>query len=189
MPVRLGGGDGSASQLGGANGPGWKGLTMHNLQKSLLLVSLVVVFIVMGAIEPRFLTLNNIVNIARQISINLIIAVGMTFCMIGGGFDLSVGSVGAMAGCLTGIVIVKTGSTVLGVGVGLLAGLAAGLLNGLSITKLKVNAFVTTLGMMVVARLGVGFDAVEMVPLTFGIATLTIATRIAAPSTRGAARG
>lgn len=129
-----------------------KGLLAANLQKSFLLVSLAVVFLVIGFLEPRFLTLGNLINIARQISINLIIAVGMTYCIISGGFDLSVGSVGAMSGCITGLILVETGSVPLGIILGLAAGTLAGLVNGLCISRLKVNAFVTTLGMMVVAR-------------------------------------
>jgi ribose transport system permease protein len=129
-----------------------RALLTGNLQKSFLLVALVVVFIGMGLVEPRFLTLGNLVNIARQISINVIIAVGMTFCMIAGGFDLSVGSVGVMSGCLTAIVMLATGSVPLGLAAGLGAGTLAGLVNGLSITRLGVNSFVTTLGSMVVAR-------------------------------------
>ncbi|MDA2923990.1 ABC transporter permease [Acidobacteria bacterium AH-259-L09] len=129
-----------------------KTILMQNIQKSFLLVALVVVCLVFGFLEPRFLTVGNLINIARQISINLIIAVGMTFCIIGGGFDLSVGSVGAMSGVLTGLVLVETGSVSLGILSGLVGGTTAGLINGLCISRLKVNSFVTTLGMMVAAR-------------------------------------
>lgn len=140
-------------------------------QRSFLVISLAVLFAVMGFLEPRFLTASNLINIARQISINLIIAVGMTFCMISGGFDLSVGSVGAMSGCLAGIVLVKTGNVPLSIVSGMAAGTLAGLLNGLSISRLKVNSFVTTLGMMVIAR-GValiltGGDVILGFPETF----------------------
>lgn len=140
-------------------------------QRSFLVISLAVLFAVMGFLEPRFLTASNLINIARQISINLIIAVGMTFCMISGGFDLSVGSVGAMSGCLAGIVLVKTGNVPLSIVSGMAAGTVAGLLNGLSISRLKVNSFVTTLGMMVIAR-GValiltGGDVILGFPETF----------------------
>lgn len=140
-------------------------------QRSFLVISLLVLFGMMGFLEPRFLTASNLINIARQISINLIIAVGMTFCMISGGFDLSVGSVGAMSGCLAGIVLVKTGNVPLSIVSGMAAGTLAGLLNGLSISRLKVNSFVTTLGMMVIAR-GValiltGGDVILGFPETF----------------------
>jgi ribose/xylose/arabinose/galactoside ABC-type transport system permease subunit len=144
---------------------------MGNIQKSFLLLALVAVFMGMGILEPRFLSLANLINIARQISIDQIIAVGMTFCMITGGFDLSVGSVGVMSGCLTAIVMVATRSVTLGLLAGLAAGTLAGLLNGLSISKLKVNPLVTTLGMMVAAR-GValiltGGDVIIGLPSTF----------------------
>ncbi len=142
-----------------------------NLQKSFLLLALVLLFIVMGFIQPRFLSLGNLINIARQVSINQIIAVGMTFCMITGGFDLSVGSVGVMSGCLTAIVMLATGSVTLGILAGLAMGTLAGYCNGLSITKLKVNALVTTLGMMVAARgvalIMTGGDVIIGLPKSF----------------------
>lgn len=127
-------------------------LTMEKIQKYALVAAVILVLIGMGLANPNFLTLNNIINIARQISITVIIAVGMTFCMISGGFDLSVGSVGIMSGCLAAIIMVPTGSAFLGAFLGLLAGTFVGFINGLCITKLKVNAFVTTLGTMVAAR-------------------------------------
>ncbi|MEJ5378481.1 MAG: ABC transporter permease [bacterium] len=144
---------------------------MGNIAKSFLLLALVAVFLGMGIVEPRFLTFANLINIARQISIDQIIAVGMTFCMITGGFDLSVGSVGVMSGCLTAIVMLATGSVTLGIMAGLAAGTLAGLVNGLSISKLKVNALVTTLGMMVIARgialIMTGGDVIIGLPTTF----------------------
>ncbi len=89
---------------------------LRNLQQLFLLISLVAVLVIFTILDPRFMTINNIINISRQMSINMIIAVGMTFCMISGGFDLSVGSVGAMAGCLTGITMAATGrSSFLGI--------------------------------------------------------------------------
>lgn len=181
-----------------------RALLTGNLQKSFLLVALVVVFIGMGIVEPRFLTLGNVVNIARQISINVIIAIGMTFCMIAGGFDLSVGSVGVMSGCLTAIVMLATGSVPLGLAAGLGAGTLAGLVNGLSITRLGVNSFVTTLGMMVIARglalimtggdvitglppsfnfIGVGFIAGVPVPIVIAV-LVTLAGHVVLARTR-----
>jgi ribose transport system permease protein len=125
---------------------------MGNLLRSLLFVVLIFVFLGMGLLEARFLSLGNIINIARQVSINQIIAVGMTFCMITGGFDLSVGSVGVMSGCLTAIVILATGSVSFGILAGFSAGALAGAINGLVIARLNVNALIATLGMMEAAR-------------------------------------
>ena len=87
-----------------------------------LLISLVAVLVVFTILDSRFMTIDNIINISRQMSINMIIAVGMTFCMISGGFDLSVGSVGAMAGCLTGITMAATENVLLGVSLGIASG-------------------------------------------------------------------
>ncbi len=114
----------------------------RSLQRWFLLGSLVAVLVIFSILDPRFMTVGNIINISRQMSINMIIAVGMTFCMISGGFDLGVGSVGAMAGCITGILMAATGQIILSI----LAGLASGALTGL------VNPFVTTLGTMTTTR-------------------------------------
>lgn len=127
-------------------------LSKDTIQKYALLGSLVIVIIGFGIVNPRFLGVDNFLNIARQISINLIIAVGMTYCMIQGGFDLSVGSVGIMSGCVAGVVMAETGSTFLGMIVGLACGTTAGFITGIVISRLNVNAFVATLGMMVAAR-------------------------------------
>lgn len=169
--MRDGTGDKAVAELTGQNRSRLQYVVLGSLQKSFLLLALIAVFIGMGMLEPRFLSLANLINIARQISIDLIIAVGMTFCMISGGFDLSVGSVGVMSGCLTAIVTLATGSVSFGIIAGLGAGTLSGFLNGLSISKLKVNPLVTTLGMMVMARgvalIMTGGDVIIGLPNTF----------------------
>jgi ribose transport system permease protein len=137
---------------GGAEKSGGRTFNFKTLQKWFLLGSLVAVVVIFTVMDPRFLTINNIINISRQMSINMIIAVGMTFCMISGGFDLSVGSVGAMAGCLTGILLAATGNILLAIATGLASGALTGFLNGVVIAKLRVNPFVTTLGSMTTTR-------------------------------------
>jgi ribose transport system permease protein len=123
-----------------------------NAPKFFLLGSLVAVIIVMTLLNSRFLTLGNIINISRHMSINMIIAVGMTFCLISGGMDLSVGSVGITAGCLAGVIMANTGNIPLAVGAGMLSGIFFGYINGVVIAKLRVNPFVTTLATMTIAR-------------------------------------
>jgi ribose transport system permease protein len=76
---------------------------------------------------------------------------GMTFVIVGGGFDLSVGSTAALSGCVAGMVMLE-GGIAAGVGAGILAGAAVGLANGLVIAFLNVNPFITTLGTMVLVR-------------------------------------
>jgi ribose transport system permease protein len=127
-------------------------LNFNNVQRLFLLSALVVVIISMTLLNPRFLSWGNIININRQMSINLIIAVAMTYCIISGGFDLSVGSVGAMAGCLTGIILESTGNIPLAIAAGLASGGIVGIANGFVIAKLNVPPFVATLGTMSAAR-------------------------------------
>jgi ribose transport system permease protein len=127
-------------------------LNFNNIQRLFLLSALVVVIISMTVLNPRFLSWGNIININRQMSINLIIAVAMTYCIISGGFDLSVGSVGAMAGCLTGIILASTGNIPLAIAAGLASGGITGIANGFVIAKLNVPPFVATLGTMSAAR-------------------------------------
>ena len=127
-------------------------LNFNDVQRLFLLSALVVVIISMTLLNARFLSWGNIINIARQMSINLIIAVAMTYCIISGGFDLSVGSVGAMAGCLTGIILESTGNIPLAIAVGLASGGITGIANGFVIAKLNVPPFVATLGTMSAAR-------------------------------------
>jgi ribose/xylose/arabinose/galactoside ABC-type transport system permease subunit len=99
----------------------------------------------------RFLSPLNLTNILVQSSIMAVIALGMTFVIIGGGFDLSVGSTVALSGCIAALVMAKAG-LVLGIVAGVASGMLVGLLNGLVIALLGVNAFITTLGTMVLIR-------------------------------------
>src|SRR6266480_3467482 len=99
----------------------------------------------------RFLSPLNLTNILVQSSIMAVIAIGMTFVIIGGGFDLSVGSTVALAGCIAAMAMVKFGIAA-GVLAGVAAGALVGLANGLIIARLGVNPFIATLGTMVLVR-------------------------------------
>jgi ribose transport system permease protein len=102
---------------------------------------------------PHFLTLDNLAIVARQVSLIAIIAIGMTFVILLGGIDLSVGSVVALASVVVGYVIVILQLPLAaGVLAGLLAGALIGILNGLLIIKTRVPPFIVTLGMMGMAR-------------------------------------
>jgi ribose transport system permease protein len=122
------------------------------LDKFMALAGLLLLCALLTARTPNFLTVDNLFNVARQISINGIVAVGMTIVIVTSGIDLSVGSVLALSACVMGLLMVKGSS----IGVACLAGLAvggvAGLLNGLMITKLRITPFIATLGMMSIAR-------------------------------------
>jgi ribose transport system permease protein len=115
------------------------------------LITLLALCLAIALLTDRFLSPLNLTNILVQSSIMAVIAIGMTFVIIGGGFDLSVGSTVALAGCIAAMMIVKFGVAV-GVAAGVAAGVAVGLANGVIIAKLGVNPFITTLGTMVLVR-------------------------------------
>ena len=122
-----------------------------NLVGQAPLITLLVLCLATALLTDRFLSPLNLTNILVQSSIMAVIAIGMTFVIIGGGFDLSVGSTVALAGCVAAMVMVKLGMTA-GVVAGIAAGIAVGLVNGAIIAKLSVNPFITTLGTMVLVR-------------------------------------
>jgi len=115
------------------------------------LLALAALCIFTALMTDRFLSPINLTNILVQSSILAVIALGMTFVIVGGGFDLSVGSTAALAACVTAMVMVEAG-TIAGVAAGIAAGAAVGLANGLIVAKLGVNPFIVTLGTMVLVR-------------------------------------
>ena len=111
---------------------------------------------ILAIVSPPFLTPSNIINILRQISVNGIIAVGMTLVIITAGIDLSVGSVVALSAVIaTSYAHPGEYPLIVPLMLGLLAGLACGTVNGLLIAKKKLAPFIVTLGMMTAAR-GIG---------------------------------
>ncbi len=126
-------------------------------------IALLVMCIVLSFLSDRFLTGENTWNVMRQISVNVIISVGMTLVILTGGIDLSVGSILALAGAVTAGMLkfgaeftdmnVYIGFTLLGALVGgTLVGTVLGWFNGITITRFKVPPFVATLAMLTIAR-------------------------------------
>jgi len=118
-----------------------------------IVLALVIVAIALSLARPHFLSWPNLVNIARQISINGILAIGVTFVLLTGGVDLSLGSVVA----LTGVIAAHFGhpgdyALIVPVAMGIIAGSACGMVNGVVVTRGGVPPFIATLGMMTVAR-------------------------------------
>ncbi len=103
-------------------------------------------------ISPHFLTVSNLLNIAQQTCINAIIAVGMTFVIITGGIDLSVGSIVAFSGVVMARSLQLGTSLPAAILLGLTVGLLCGIANGLLISWGRLPPFISTLGMMSVAR-------------------------------------
>ena len=127
------------------------------------LLTLIVLCAVTALMTDRFLSPFNLTNILVQSSIMAVIAMGMTFVIVGGGFDLSVGSTAALSGCIAAM-LMPGGGVALGVLGGVAAGAAVGLANGFVIAMVGVNPFITTLGTMVLVR-GVVFIVTGGAPI------------------------
>jgi ribose transport system permease protein len=101
---------------------------------------------------PAFRTIENFRNIGFQTAVIVLLAAGQTLVIIAGGIDLSVGSVLALVGVVTAWMLQRGSSVFLSVVVGLLVGVTCGAINGFLVTKGRIPPFITTLGMMGVAR-------------------------------------
>jgi ribose transport system permease protein len=130
-----------------------------------LLVSFVLLCAALTILSDRFLTLSNIINVLRQSTINGIIAIGMTYVILTAGIDLSVGAVLALCTVVTADLLQRELAVPLAVSGGLGLGVFLGLINGFIITKANVPPFVTTLGMMTVAR-GLALTYTQGRPIT-----------------------
>jgi ribose transport system permease protein len=117
------------------------------------LVGLVVVSTLMAFASANFFSVDNLLNVLRQVSIVAILAVGMTFVILTGGIDLSVGAVMALVGTISAGLIVNSGlSAELALGLGLLLGLGIGLFNGALVAWGKMPSIIVTLATMGMAR-------------------------------------
>lgn len=117
------------------------------------LVGLLVLALALFIITPDFLTGPNLLNIGIQVSTVAILAFGMTFVIVAGGIDLSVGSVAALSAMVSGYMFVSSGLPGgLALLVGLLTGLVVGTVNGLASAYGKLPSFIATLAMLSIAR-------------------------------------
>jgi ribose/xylose/arabinose/galactoside ABC-type transport system permease subunit len=125
------------------------------LQKYGLVISFGVICVVLSLLSPAFLVTQNIINVFRQISINGILAIGVTFVILTDGIDLSLGSVVAITGVIAACFAhPNTYPLIVPICMGILGGLVIGAFNGWIITRCNVAPFIVTLGMMTIARGG-----------------------------------
>ena len=117
-----------------------------------MLPVLVLICLLFGTLSDRFLSLGNISIVAQQASINTVLAAGMTFVILTGGIDLSVGSILAASAMAAMIVSLAPGWGMLGIAAGLLAGAACGALNAALIAFLGLPSFIVTLGSLTAVR-------------------------------------
>jgi len=129
--------------------PAQKRAVLARLQTLFVLVGLVALF---GVASPHFFSTDNLLNVMQQSAINAILGIGLTFVIISGGIDLSVGSILALCGLVVADLLVAGHSIFIAIGAGLLVGLLCGAINGLITTLGRIPPFITTLGMMLIAR-------------------------------------
>lgn len=116
------------------------------------LLALFVLILTVSVINPSFLSVNNLLNLLRQVSANGFIAFGMTFVILTGGIDLSVGSTLALSSAFTAGMISNGMNPVLSVLTGLINGAMLGAINGMLISKGKMAPFIATLATMTIYR-------------------------------------
>lgn len=131
-----------------------KGSTGKLLAKYGIYIAFAILFITLSITSESFLTTTNIINILRQVSIIGIVSIGMSFVIMTGGIDLSIGSIMALSAVVaTSFAKVDSSySLFIPVIVGIMVGLACGLTNGILVAKWRVSPFIATLGMMTAAR-------------------------------------
>jgi ribose transport system permease protein len=117
-----------------------------------VIIAFLIIFLAASLLNPRFLDINNQLNILMQVSIIGIVALGMTVVMLSGGIDLSVGSVLVFVGVISVLALNATGSIFVAIVTALVVGSFAGFLNGLMVAKGRIASFIATLGMMAAAR-------------------------------------
>ena len=134
------------------NATGRTGRSKLALDRLITFGAVIVLFIVFSITAKNFFTLRSILSLALQTSTTTLMGIGVTFTIITGGIDLSIGSVIALTGTVAVMAAIAGVPIWLSMLVGLLAGVVCGLVNGLLITRMKLPPFIATLGMMMVAR-------------------------------------
>ena len=137
------------------------------MQRLLAFGALIVLVIVFSIASPYFFQFDNLVGILLATAVNGVLALGVTFVIITGGIDLSIGTVMSLSAVMTGVFITFWQLPIpLGVLAGITTGALAGFLNGFIIAKLKVPPFIATLGMLNVAK-GLALVASGVKPIYF----------------------
>ncbi|MFJ5761650.1 ribose ABC transporter permease RbsC [Neobacillus sp. NPDC093182] len=116
------------------------------------LLGLIILVVIVSILNPSFLEPLNILNLLRQVAINALIAFGMTFVILTGGIDLSVGAILALSSALTAGMMVSGIDPILAIIIGCILGGLMGMVNGLFITKGKMAPFIATLATMTIFR-------------------------------------
>ena len=134
------------TQPGDVATPKRKELKSSLIQLAGMLPVLILICVLFAALTPNFLTENNIINVVRQASINIVLAAGMTFVILTGGIDLAVGSVLGLTAVIAVVVSLVPGLGWAAVPAALIGGLVIGVLTGMIVAYLGLPPFIVTLG-------------------------------------------
>lgn len=129
-----------------------KQIALYRIKLFTLIGIAIILIVVFSLVSPFFLSMKNFVNVIVHSSILAMLAIGMTVVIISGGLDLSVGSIIAFSGVLGVVVFKQTDSVVLGLLVCVLSGSTMGVLNGLLIGYMRINAFIATIATLAIYR-------------------------------------
>src|SRR6201984_2598649 len=132
------------TQPGDVAAPKRKDLRGSLIQLAGMLPVLILICILFAVLTPNFLTENNIINVVRQASINIVLAAGMTFVILTGGIDLSVGSVLGLTAVIAVVVSLVPAFSCAAIPAALLAGLVIGVLTGMIVAYLGLPPFIVT---------------------------------------------
>jgi ribose transport system permease protein len=135
------------------------------LSRYAIFIALAVECLIVGLTTDTFFTAANLSNVLRQNAFIAILAAGMTFVILTGGIDLSVGSVVGLSGVVCAGLLTREHGLAAGIAAGLGIGVGAGLINGAAVTTLRIPAFVVTLAMMLAVR-GAAFKVTDARTIT-----------------------
>jgi L-arabinose transport system permease protein len=121
-------------------------------ENSGMLLIFIILFILLSAFVPYFLTLRNMIGLGLSVSMVGMVSCTMLFCLASGDFDLSVENIVAFSGVTAAVVINMTNNVLLGIALGVLGGGLIGFINGVIIAKAGINALITTLAMSQIVR-------------------------------------
>lgn len=125
-------------------------ISQINIYRSVLILLVICVFATI--LSPSFLSVTNLFNVFKQITVAGIVGCGMTFVILTGGIDLSVGSILGLSGVLASGLLESTGNTGLAILVAIMVGIGCGAVNGLFVALCEIPPFISTLGMMTLLR-------------------------------------
>ena len=133
-------------------------------QKAGISLALFTICLVFTMASDKFLTVRNLTNVARQVSILALVSYGQTFVIMTGGIDISIGFLVSLVSMVAAGAMKTTGSIPLGILMGILCGTAVGIVNGVMISYVGIASFIVTLGMMTVCQ-GLALLAADGMPI------------------------